>query len=96
MIRTYIKTREESMTKAVEAWKTSYPDRLSGTPDDQAKKKEDLNRLAREICNDLEGILGHLGRMGAMLQDHYSAARSICAESSISRDDGLISQLSSA
>jgi hypothetical protein len=78
--RKFIRVREKSMSKLLDQWSEFYPKRLEGSSEDQSKTKQRLQDLAVEICKDLNGILNHLGSMKMYLEDHYGAARSICAE----------------
>jgi hypothetical protein len=78
--REFIRVREKSMSNLLKEWSKVYPERLAGSPKTQANAKIRLRELAIEICRDLNGILNHLGYIGRQLEDHYGAARTICAE----------------
>ncbi len=76
----FIEAMERSMKVLAKQWTELFPKRNSGDAAHREKTEAELQRLASEICADLQRIFKHLRSIGAVLEDHYSAMRSICNE----------------
>lgn len=71
---------EGSMTQQFNVWTAVYPKRLQSTDAVvQAQVQQQLDALAKGMCDDLTKILRFLESMGKDLYDHYAAIQSICA-----------------
>lgn len=76
----FINAVEKSMEDLAGQWANNYAQRNSGDAAQRDATKTELRRLATQICTDLQKIFSHLGSIGAVLEDHYGAMRSICSE----------------
>ena len=78
--RHFIEAVEGSMKALAREWAELFPKRNSGDEAQREKTRSELQRLAGEMCADLQRVFNHLGSIGAVLDDHYAAMRSICHE----------------
>jgi hypothetical protein len=78
--RKFIKSIEKSLAVLFDEWTSLYPKRVNTDSGARKKIEERLDKIASDICSDLNKIFRHLGSLGYELEDHYSSMRSICKE----------------
>lgn len=79
--RELLQVYEKVMTKHFQDWKKLYTNRNASQDLGKNKTTEDeLRRIAKAMCSELQKIFNHLGLIGKRLEDHYGAMQSICYE----------------
>ena len=78
-----IRAYERTMKELFERWTELKPKRVAQDLETRREARELSDDVRRELCHELNGLLGFIESMGMYLQDHYSAVRYICSQSAI-------------
>lgn len=74
-----IRAYERTMKDLFERWTELKPKRVAQDPETRREARELSDEVRKELCQELNGLLGFIESMGMSLQDHYVHARYICA-----------------
>lgn len=77
-----IRAYERTMKELFERWTELKPKRIAQDPETRREAREQSDDVRRELCRELNGLLGFIESMGMSLQDHYSHVRYICSQQS--------------
>jgi hypothetical protein len=75
-----IRAFERTMKELFERWTELKPKRVALDPETRREARELSDDVRRELCQELNGLLGFIESMGMSLQDHYAHARYICSQ----------------
>jgi len=75
-----IRAYERTMKDLFERWTELKPKRVAQDPDTRREARELSDDVRRELCQELNGLLGFIESMGMSLQDHYAHVRYICTQ----------------
>lgn len=78
-----IRAYERTMKELFERWTELKPKRVAQDPETRREAREDSDTVRRELCHELNGLLGFIESMGMSLQDHYAHVRYLCSQSSV-------------
>lgn len=73
-----IRAYERTMKDLFERWTELKPKRVAQDPETRREARELSDEVRRELCQELNGLLGFIESMGMSLQDHYAHVRHIC------------------
>jgi hypothetical protein len=59
------------------------PKRVAQDPETRREAREESDGVRRELCQELNGLLGFIESMGMSLQDHYAHVRYLCSQQSV-------------
>ena len=77
-----VRAYERTMKDLFERWTELKPRRVAQDPETRRDAREESNDVRRDLCQELNGLLGFIESMGMSLQDHYSHVRYICSQPS--------------
>ena len=77
-----IRAYERTMKELFERWTELKPKRVAQDPETRREAREESDTVRRELCQELNGLLGFIESMGMSLQDHYSHVRYLCTQQS--------------
>jgi hypothetical protein len=77
-----IRSYERTMKDLFERWTELKSKRVAQDPDTRRDAREQSDDVRRDLCEELNGLLGFIESMGMSLQDHYAHARYICSQQS--------------
>jgi hypothetical protein len=75
-----IRAYERTMKDLFERWTELKPKRVAQDPETRREARETSDDVRRELCQELNGLLGFIESMGMSLQDHYAHVRYICTQ----------------
>jgi hypothetical protein len=68
------------MKELFERWTELKPKRIAQDPGTRREARQESDDVRRELCGELNGLLGFIESMGMSLQDHYSHVRYVCSQ----------------
>jgi hypothetical protein len=77
-----IRAYERTMKELFERWTELKPKRIAQDQETRREARAESDDIRRELCGELNGLLGFIESMGMSLQDHYAHVRYICAQQS--------------
>jgi hypothetical protein len=77
-----IRAYERAMKELFDRWTELKPRRIAQDPETRREARDQSDDVRRDLCRELEGLLGFIESMGMSLQDHYNSARYICSQQS--------------
>ena len=78
-----IRAYERTMKDLFERWTELKPKRVAQDAETRREARELSDDVRRELCQELNGLLGFIESMGMSLQDHYAHARYICTQPAV-------------
>jgi len=75
-----IRAYERTMKDLFERWTELKPRRVAQDSETRREARELSDEVRRELCQELNGLLGFIESMGMQLQDHYAHARYVCSQ----------------
>ena len=78
-----IRAYERTMKELFERWTELKPKRVARDPETRHEAREESDSVRRELCQELNGLLGFIESMGMSLQDHYAHVRYLCSQQSV-------------
>jgi len=78
-----IRAYERTMKDLFERWTELKPKRVAQDPETRREARELSDDVRRELCQELNGLLGFIESMGMSLQDHYAHVRYICSQPAV-------------
>jgi hypothetical protein len=75
-----IRAYERTMKELFERWTELKPKRVAQDPETRREARETSDDVRRELCQELNGLLGFIESMGMSLQGHYAHVRYICTQ----------------
>jgi hypothetical protein len=78
-----IRAYERAMKDLFERWTELKPKRIAQDTETQHEARQVSDEVRRELCQELNGLLGFIESMGMSLQDHYAHARYICSQPAV-------------
>jgi hypothetical protein len=78
-----IRAYERTMKELFERWTELKPKRVAQDTETRREAREESDGVRRELCEELNGLLGFIESMGMSLQDHYVHVRYLCSQRSV-------------
>src|SRR4051812_32717375 len=78
-----IRAYERTMKELFERWTELKPKRVAQDPETRREARELSDDVRRDLCQELNGLLGFLESMGMSLQDYYAYVRYLCSQPSV-------------
>ena len=78
-----IRAYERTMKDLFERWTELKPKRVAQDPETKREARERSDEVRRDLCQELNGLLGFIESMGMYLKDHYAHVRYICTQPAI-------------
>jgi len=78
-----IRAYERTMKKLFERWTELKPKRYAEDPDIRKEAREESDEVRRDLCSELNALLGFIESLGKSLHDHYYHVRYICSQSRV-------------
>jgi TIR domain len=78
-----IRAYERTMKDLFERWTELKPKRVAQDSETRREAREQSDEVRRELCHELNGLLGFIESMGMSLQDHYAHVRYICSQTAV-------------
>lgn len=75
-----IRAYERTMKELFERWTELKPKRVAQDLETRREARELSDDVRRELCQELNGLLGFIESIGMSLQDHYAHVRYICSQ----------------
>lgn len=75
-----VRAYERTMKDLFERWTELKPKRVAQDPETRRDAREQSDDVRRELCEELNGLLGFIESMGMSLQDHYAHVRYVCSQ----------------
>lgn len=77
-----IRAYERTMKELFERWTELKPKRVAQDLETRREAREESDGVRRDLCQELNGLLGFIESMGMSLQDHYAHVRYLCSQQS--------------
>jgi TIR domain len=75
-----IRAYERTMKDLFERWTELKPKRYAVDAETRREAREESDEVRKELCHELNGLLGFIESMGMSLKDHYVHVRYICSQ----------------
>jgi len=75
-----IRAYERTMKTLFERWTELKPKRFAEDPEIRREAREVADEVRRDLCDELNGLLGFIESMHMSLDDHYHHVRHICRQ----------------
>jgi hypothetical protein len=75
-----VRAYERAMKELFERWTELKPKRVAQDSEIRREAREESDRVRRDLCDELNGLLGFIESMGMSLQDHYAHVRYLCSQ----------------
>jgi hypothetical protein len=73
-----IRAYERTMKELFDRWTELKPQRIARDSETRSEARQESDDVRRELCGELNGLLGFIESMGMSLTDHYHHVRWIC------------------